>query len=760
MRKRFTKIICTAVAAISALSLVGISACSNSNVLSVKDNSAVVAGTNGGFMVETQDYAYFINGVASSSDDNVYGSVLKGSVQRIKKSDVANLDYSKSETVVPSVIYSGSHSTGLYIYDGYIYYSTPATDRNTSGEIQRSKLDFKRTKLDGSDTTRGYIFQSDNNGIEYRYVQPQGAGSDVYLMYVNSSEKLFDESTGVTNVHSVNCTTGVDTLLAYNVAGYAFDTENVENSYVYYTMNVPERLGKSGSRSYNQTFRVKADVTVSPRTLDFTGVEDYDENTNPLYVNLGDFVFDGVGSNDLDRLDQLNFTTELDNGSDLKPGGYTYSIDCYRDGTLYYTRNSGYLFALKDADYNATANWNAVTANGDAEVFLTTPTSITSYKFYEDEASGKTYAITAASNGIRKSEIKDNKIASSTTPDAESYPIDSSASATLLDIREEGEHTNLYFGVSGDNGGNFIKRIALDGTFEKDYHRLDTSVDGADKTYTAVKILDIEYDTGWYAPEFITGTNTLMFASDTLSMSSFTYIMACDLSDKDGNLMDNNELNAYTEQFEAIGKKIDEEYSSDKTYSNGSAMYENLPAALKYVFRTRDAAYMAELIRAYVDIEGRSETYRFTEDSVEKQKQFVEATGDWADYADADKYPVKTVNGEAVRANYSDYYYTVIGRMTDADAEALQNAFKSSMPNYPEDRRTWWEKLSTGAKAGFIIGMIVLGLAVVAGATVLTIYLVRRFKKDNGVETTTKVKAVDITDDKDIDVYGDESEKE
>ncbi|MDE7301398.1 MAG: hypothetical protein K2N47_04430, partial [Clostridia bacterium] len=230
MRKRFTKIICTAVAAISAFSIVGISACSNSTVLDVKDNSSVIEETNGGFMVETQDYAYFINGVATSNDDNVFGSVLKGSIQRIKKTDVAKLDYSKTETVVPSVIYSGNHSTGLYIYDGYIYYSTPATDRNTSGEIQRSNLDFKRTKLDGSDTTRGYFYQSDNNGIEYRYVQPKGEGTDVYLMYVKTNEKLFEESTGVTNIHSVNCSTGVDTLLAYNVSGYSFDTKDVQNS--------------------------------------------------------------------------------------------------------------------------------------------------------------------------------------------------------------------------------------------------------------------------------------------------------------------------------------------------------------------------------------------------------------------------------------------------------------------------------------------------------------------------------------------------
>ena len=216
MSKRFTKIICTSVAAISLATLAFAPACQTKwTGVSVKDTSQYVAGTNGGFVTETNDYVYFINGKANNTDQNKFGSVLKGSVQRIKKDDLNGGNYSNTQTVVPSVIYSGSYKAGLYIYDGYIYYTTPSTQKNTDGEVLNSNLDFKRTKLDGTGTTDGYIWQSSDNAVDYRYVNVDGT---VYILYA-LSENLY--GTSVTNIHSVNCNTGKNTILAYNVAGYA-----------------------------------------------------------------------------------------------------------------------------------------------------------------------------------------------------------------------------------------------------------------------------------------------------------------------------------------------------------------------------------------------------------------------------------------------------------------------------------------------------------------------------------------------------------
>ena len=161
MRKWFTKIICAAVATISAFSLMLAPACTSYTRSGVEaDTSADKVTSNGGFLAETGDYVYFVNGVAANTDDNTFGEVVKGSIQRISKADLAQGNYQSAQTIVPLVVYSGSYDAGIYIYGDYIYYTTPSIERNADGEILNSYLDFKRTKLDGSETMTDYFFQS------------------------------------------------------------------------------------------------------------------------------------------------------------------------------------------------------------------------------------------------------------------------------------------------------------------------------------------------------------------------------------------------------------------------------------------------------------------------------------------------------------------------------------------------------------------------------------------------------------------------
>ena len=54
-------------------------------------------------------------------------------------------------------------------------------------------------------------------------------------------------------------------------------------------MSVPQFLDGSGTTyAYNQLYRVRADVTESPREYDFSDIEDYDASKNPGYIKLGD----------------------------------------------------------------------------------------------------------------------------------------------------------------------------------------------------------------------------------------------------------------------------------------------------------------------------------------------------------------------------------------------------------------------------------------------------------------------------------------
>lgn len=756
MRKRFTKIICAAVATISAFSLLLAPACTSYKRSGVEaDTSAGKVSSNGGFLAETGDYVYFINGVAANTDDNTFGEVEKGSVQRISKSDLEKGNYQSAETIVPLVVYSGSYEAGIYIYGDYIYYTTPTIERNADGEILNSQLDFKRTKLDGSETMTDYFYQSTDNTIDYRYVEVDG---EIYILYA-LKEDLYNTGTEYTNIHSVKCSTKENTLLAYNVSSYAFDTENPENPCAYYTMGVTQYLGtnNSVSMSYNQLYRVSADVTESPREYDFSDVEDYDATKDPLYVNYGDFVFDGIGKTQIEtegRITQYNYAYWNDDVQyEINNSEYTYSIKSYKDGELLFTRvsstgsSSGNLYSLSDATVDADSDgkvdesWDAVTKNASMSPRLY-GSDTNSYEYVTID--GKLYAILASADGITKGEVIDGKVENT-------YTISSDASAVILMIREEANsatesHIYMYYSITGGNGYT-VYRIAIDGNSD-DYNKLPSEPEwNTTWTYRGIRILDLDVVNSWYMPEFV--GNTLFFASEISSMSEYNYIVACDLSNEDGYMMTNAQINAYNEKFEAVNDKIYD--YNDETNADGTPAYQYLSDALKYLYYTGDSEYLAELIQAYVDIQGKDEEYLYSKQSAEIYLDYANVRGDWAEYAD----DYKTINGEKVYANFSDYYYSVVGVMSEEDAEALRDAYRASyMQSYPEDTSTWWEKLSTVAKVFFIIGVSVGGLAVIAGITILTIWLIRRTRIKKAVGGHRM--EVDITDDKKMDVYGDD----
>lgn len=753
MRKRFTKIICAAIATISAFSLVIAPACNNYKRTGVdKDTTADNVSSNGGFLVETGDYVYFVNGVASNTDDNTFGEVVKGSIQRLAKSDIEEGNYRNSQTIVPLVVYSGSHDAGIYIYDDYIYYTTPTIEMNADGEVLNSQLDFKRTSLDGSETMSDYFWQSTDNTVDYRYVEVDGT---VYILYA-ISESLYGSTT--TNIHSVNCETKENTLLAYNVSEYVFDTADAENPYVYYTMGVTQYLGSSNSisMSYNQLYRVRADATESPREYDFSYVTDYDAEEDPLYVNLGDFVFDGIGKTQIEtegRLTQFNFAWGKDTEYKINNSEYKYSLKSYEDGVLIFTRTSstgsttGNSYRLTDetiptaADGRIEDSWDAIYANSTLTPLLYGSDTNT-YEYVE--INGKLCAILAGSDGITVGEVVNGVVENS-------FRLSDDASATILDIREEQNsatesHLYMYYSLTGGNGYT-LYRIAIDGDSD-DYNKLsEESTWDATWTYRGIRILDLDIASGWFMPEFV--GNTLFFASETDNMSDYNYIMACDLGTDSGYMMTNSQINDLNEKFEEVNDKIYD--YNDETNADGSAAYQYLSDALKYLYFTRDEGYLDELIQAYVDILDKSEEYLYSTRSAEIYHEFYDVEEDWAGYAD----DYKMINGEKITANFADYYYTVAGVMSEDDEEALRESYRSEyMQAYPTDDSTWWEKLSTVSKVFFIIGMCVAGLAVIAGVTVLTIWLVRRHR--NRPSREERKMFVDITDDKELDVYGED----
>ena len=423
MRKTITKIICAAAAAISVAGLALTAGCGAYTTEGVSPDTYTTVTSNGGFAVQTDEYVYFINGYELNTADNTFGKPVKGSIMRISKTDMQNRNYAAAQTVVPVVAFSGQHEAGLYVYGDRIYYATPSTARNSTGVVQSSNLEFKSSTLDGKETMSDYYFRSTSTALDYRYVE---VGETVYLLYAQS-ESLYGEETAVTNIHSVNTATGEDTLLAYDAASYSFDESDPTNPYVYYTMGVTYRLGSANAveEGYNQLYAVRADATEA-KTYDFSYVEDYDAESNPLYVNCGDLVYDGIGMDSYNmRYNQFNYGYGGDEKYAVNRTDTEYTIGRYSDGVLFFSAQSTLdsaegLYMLEnskvdsDGDGRVDESWNAITANDSITDYrLLIDGDDTEYSFYT--ANGVTYALFIDEGGLSRCTFENGERTERTT---------------------------------------------------------------------------------------------------------------------------------------------------------------------------------------------------------------------------------------------------------------------------------------------------------------------------------------------------------
>ena len=767
MRKKVKKALVCAAAALIAAGLTVTAACSGnykSDALTGDISGNVVS--NGGFAVEKGNYIYFINGVESNTAVNSFGDVLKGSLVRISKENLAAGNYASVETVVPLIMYSGNYDGGIYIYGDYVYYSTPSAAKDSSGATLNSRLEFKRSKLDGSETMSGYYFQSENTAVDYRFVEVDGK---VYLMYA-LSESLYGEEDAVSNIHSVNLETGKDTLLAYNVDSYFFDEDNLSNPYVYYTMNVTYNMGTSNAveAEYNQIYRVCADAEEGDRTYDFSYIEDYDAESDPVYVNLGEFVFDGIGA--LCDLTQFNYgydpAKDEDTSSDKTNtlSGYTYEIVHYADGTLYYTRTPAsnvteVLLYTDDAEVGA-SSWNPVSGNPAAtdnyggRMLLLNGTSLSDYTFITDSEGKPSGVIYTDNDTLMSANLEGGSL------ENEERLANVSGVVTILGISEEtayaglpaadgaasakAEYTFLYYGVTGEGNSYSVHRIALGGTAE-DYEEFPA--DDSTSNYNDTRILDLDVSSGWYMPEIISGY--FFFPSETSDMMDYDYVMAFDLRPEGAAASDDTTMS--NAQIEEINDLYDSVMGEDDGVIAGidGEDFKNLPNALRYAFYTRDAGYLDELIQMWED-EGEDEEYLYSTESAQMYKDFINAEGEYAEF----RQHSKQINGETVYATSRDYYYNLVGKMTEEDAEdyttSLRSDYMQAEPTEAEEG--WFESLSTGAKVGFIIGVCVAGIIVIGAAVLIPLFIIRKKRKALPRYNKARIK-VDTTDDKNIDVY-------
>jgi hypothetical protein len=757
MRKTAKKIFSLVAAATLLTSTFAMTACGDgykyfksANTVAGYTESDTNGVDNGGFSVEKDGYVYFINGKEDHTADNTYGDVEKGSLMRISKDDLNKGKYDNAETVIPMLFVAQNYNAGIFIYGDYVYYATPTTAKNKNGEVSNTSLDFKSAKLDGTEVMQDCYFRLSSNSTNYRYVAVgEGKNQTVYCLYEESGAlKSFNTKTG-------------DTAVLVKGGTYMFDSDNLSNPYVYYTMGVTYNVDSAApvTATYNQVYRVRADATAevdaenasyavkdgraydfdkawmekenkaakeaaNKNNTDYTPTYDFDDYSTYPYVNLGELVMNGVGKNYAgDHYSDTKYNddqTKTVTAADCQEfTGFTYTLSRYENGGIYYTKaNDTKLYYLADS-YEGTS----IAANKDRIVATAKlSTELQGKALFEYKDGVHTYLY-----------IENNKIKKGSTSKEDGKWVDSKA-ITLCDAPASAtlwktENGVVYCYAAGTNpvtsaasSGMQITMINYTGADEV-YQNLPSLT--AEDKYKPVTInyVDFVAPDSWYKPEMY-GDVLLYANAETVDATANNYVYATKI---DLDTVQKNNDN-YEKAYEAM----------DTTEKDA------IKKAMTYYYLTGDKYYESEEYETLIE-----ELYKadelYTEDEYKVFKEYVEAAKEFG--------TIENVNENGVYAGIG-----LVGKMNETDTTALTEAWRSTLPTEEETEE---EESSWGTLE---ICLVVAGSVLVVAAAIAAAVLVANKKKAEreAIEATVnayKRRKVDTTDDKTIDVYADDVEE-
>ena len=277
---------------ILSLAVVGLTACGGDKWEGTTMTGWGKVKSAGGFVAETENYIYYINGVADSTADNTFGVPVKGALMAADKTDLT-----KTEVVVPKLFAAADYKSGLFIDGDYVYYGSPNTEKAGSGEVANTELKFMKTKLDGTDTTE--FFTVNSLSAEYRIVK---GGETVYVVYYDADETALVSFDTATSTKTIIAKTDVKTDGNYSLESYKFLDGADGGVVVVYTVSVysekyyEEKASQNGysraTEDYNEIYAYKAGDKAD-ETTGFYGKKVLGDKVNTYAISLvkNDLVF-------------------------------------------------------------------------------------------------------------------------------------------------------------------------------------------------------------------------------------------------------------------------------------------------------------------------------------------------------------------------------------------------------------------------------------------------------------------------------------
>lgn len=452
------------------------------------------AGTDntlyGGFVAETNNYVYFINGIESYSTDYKTGEVTKGALLRVNKNDLN----ATPETVVSKLLVAGDTNAGFYIFGEYVYYAVSSNENDKTGTTKKDKLNFFRTKLDATDTSKNIVDRDFTNSVTYRFVQ---SGSNVYLIVHSTELYVYDAIEGglvyTTEVNEEDKkykkdeeALKADKLAKIDVSEVLFAGNNV-----YFTSNPINALLSNADNIQKEAFHVVY-------KLDFAG-----KDTKPVKV------INGAGQ-------------KLVNGEKNPDGGFGIlgvTIDLLRveNGNLYFTYTSlntveggkTVYMQIPEADLkNTIANtWHKTESYVYSEATNNIASVFATGSIFH---AGKVYYV---QTNIGLLVYDHDKVEDETTDNGVSVLLSSELlkGATLDYVNVEGEVAYLYF---HDASSNYYKLNLAEGKDAKVY-----------------RINEFAINTSWYKPEVVKSGNDYYFIAVYSGAEFKSYVYKIKMAD-------------------------------------------------------------------------------------------------------------------------------------------------------------------------------------------------------------------------------------
>ena len=235
--------------ALTAFLFVGCGAEKNNIVLEGGPELNETVTGNGSFSVRKGDYVYFASGFVKTSDlgtgtlTNNLGDVKNGAIYRAKVETTRTLIENKDPEAEPQYKeevklvdiqllcskVAGFENAGLYIFGNKLYFATPSTAKNNSGDIQYSLLTFYSMDLNGENLKEIYTTPSFTSG-SFSFIVLEG---NLYLLVFNGSTIVKVDMNGKVVELASDVLTAVLPKAEVVAANAYSATEN--EKYVYYT---------------------------------------------------------------------------------------------------------------------------------------------------------------------------------------------------------------------------------------------------------------------------------------------------------------------------------------------------------------------------------------------------------------------------------------------------------------------------------------------------------------------------------------------